>query len=107
MLETVDLADGLVIGPATGQGPAAVMPAPFNGIAINRACPFCTGAGGRGAMVFQANGSVTFQDRNGPPLALPQGSSLSMTKAESLEIRTVAVAASTGAMLTLKWNPTP
>jgi prepilin-type N-terminal cleavage/methylation domain-containing protein len=107
VLETIDLADGLVIGPATGQGPAAVMPAPFNGIAINRACPFCTGAAGLGAMVFMPNGSVTFQDRNGPPLALPQGASISVTKPESQEIRTITVAASTGAMLTLKWNPTP
>jgi hypothetical protein len=107
VLENFDLADGLVIGPATGQGPAAVMPAPFNGIAINLACPFCTGAAGRGAMVFQPNGSVTFQDRNGPPLALPQGSSFSVTKPESQEIRTIAVAAGTGAVQTLKWNPTP
>ncbi len=107
VLETIDLSDGLVIGPPTGQGASAVMPAPFNGIAINVPCPFCTGAGGRGAMVFQPSGAVTFQDRNGPPLALPQGSSLSVTKAESQEVRTLTVAAATGALQTIKWKPNP
>ncbi len=105
VLETIDLADGLVIGPANGQGTGAVMPAPFAGIAIDVACPFCTGAGGRGAVIFQPNGSVTFQDRNGPPLALAQGGSLSVTRPDSQEIRTITVAASTGAMTTLKWKP--
>jgi prepilin-type N-terminal cleavage/methylation domain-containing protein len=107
IVDTIDLSDGLVIGPATGQGVSALMPAPFNGIAINVACPFCTGTGGRGAMVFQPNGSVTFQDRNGPALAMPQGASLSVTKTDSEAIRTITVAAGTGAMQTLKWNPTP
>jgi prepilin-type N-terminal cleavage/methylation domain-containing protein len=107
IVDTIDLSDGLVIGPATGQGAAAVMPAPFTGVAINVACPFCTGAGGRGAMVFKPDGSVTFQDRNGPALAMPQGASLSVTKTDSEAIRTIVVAAGTGAMQTLKWNPTP
>jgi len=61
----------------------------------------------RGAMVFQPSGAVSFQDRAGPPLALPYGSSLSVTQPESQEIRTLTVAAGTGAMQTLKWDPTP
>jgi prepilin-type N-terminal cleavage/methylation domain-containing protein len=105
VLDRVDLPRGIEVGPATGQGPGALMPAPFAGIAINVACPICTGANRRGAFVFQPNGSVTFQDRNGPPLNFPQGASLSLTKAESQEVRTLAVAASTGAMRTLKWDP--
>jgi len=121
VLDTVDLPRGMEIGPLTGQGPASVMPAPFAGIAINVACGVCTGAGRRGAFVFQPNGSVTFQDRNGPPLARPQGASISITKTantsvdtttavtrantESWEVRTIVVAASTGAMQTLKWDP--
>jgi prepilin-type N-terminal cleavage/methylation domain-containing protein len=107
VLDTIDLAGGVVVGPATGQGPAAIMPAPFNGIAINLACPFCTGVGRRGAIVFQPTGAVTFQDRAGAALALPIGSSLSVTQPDSAEIRTITVAASTGALQTLKWNPTP
>jgi prepilin-type N-terminal cleavage/methylation domain-containing protein len=107
IVETLDLDNGVVVGPATGQGASAVMPAPFGGIAINVDCAFCTGADRRGAIVFQPNGTVTFQDRAGPPLALPQGASLSVTRAESEEVRTIAIAASTGLMRTLKWNPTP
>jgi prepilin-type N-terminal cleavage/methylation domain-containing protein len=107
IVETLDLDNGVVVGPASGQGASAVMPAPFSGIAINVDCLFCTGADRRGAIVFQPNGTVTFQDRAGPPLALPQGASLSLTRAESQEVRTITVAASTGLMRTLKWNPTP
>jgi prepilin-type N-terminal cleavage/methylation domain-containing protein len=107
IVETLDLDNGVVVGPATGQGASAVMPAPFGGIAINVACLFCTGADRRGAIVFQPNGTVTFQDRAGPPLALPQGASLSLTRAESDEVRTITIAASTGLMQTLKWSPTP
>jgi prepilin-type N-terminal cleavage/methylation domain-containing protein len=107
IVETLDLDNGVVVGPASGQGASAVMPAPFSGIAINVDCLFCTGTDRRGAIVFQPNGTVTFQDRAGPPLALPQGASLSLTRAESQEVRTITVAASTGLMRTLKWNPTP
>ena len=107
ILDTLDLDNSVVVGPATGQGASAIMPAPFSGIAINVACAFCTGADRRGAVVFQPNGTVTFQDRAGPPLPLPQGASLSLTRAESEEVRTIAIAASTGLMQTLKWNPTP
>jgi prepilin-type N-terminal cleavage/methylation domain-containing protein len=107
ILETLDLDNGVVVGPVTGQGASAVMPAPFGGIAINVDCLFCTGADRRGAIVFQPNGTVTFQDRAGPPLALPLGASLSVTRAESQEVRTITIAASTGLMQTLKWDPTP
>ncbi len=107
ILETLDLDNGVVVGPPTGQGSSAILPAPFAGIAINVACPFCTGTDRRGAIVFHPNGTVTFQDRAGPPLAMPQGASLSVTRAESDEVRTITVTASTGLMQTLKWNPTP
>ncbi len=105
VLEIIDLAHGTEVGPPTGQGPAAVMPAPFSGITVNVACPICTGKDGRGAFVFQPDGTVTFQAANGPPLALPYGASISFTRTDSQEVRTIAVAASTGAMQTIKWEP--
>jgi prepilin-type N-terminal cleavage/methylation domain-containing protein len=119
VLDVVDLPSQVVIGPATGQGAAAVMPAPFDGIPINVDCAFCTGTGRRGAIVFDPLGSVTFQDANGPPLAFPKGASLSVTRADAgellldtserakVEVRTVAISAASGALQTLAWTPAP
>lgn len=99
--ETYDLPDGLVVGPVTGLGAAALMPAPFAGIAVNVDCSFCTGAGRRGAIAFQPLGTATFHDDNGPPLDLPFGGSFSFYAADADEVRTLAVTASTGVVQTL------
>jgi prepilin-type N-terminal cleavage/methylation domain-containing protein len=107
VLDVLDLPSQVVVGPATGMGATATLPAPFNGIRINVDCEFCTGADRRGAVVFAPDGSVTFQGGNGPPLALLNGASLSVTAPEALEIRTIAIASPTGALQTLHWNPTP
>jgi type II secretory pathway pseudopilin PulG len=107
VLDVVDLPSRVVVGPSTGMGPGAVMPAPFGGIAIDVDCAFCTGAGRRGAVVFDPRGAVTFHDRNAAALALPVGASLSLTAPESQETRTIAIAAATGAMRTLTRSPGP
>jgi hypothetical protein len=114
VLEVIDLPANVRIGPADGMGSAAVLRAPFAGIAVNNRCGFCTGDDGRGAIVFDALGSVTFQDRNGPALALPAGASISFraeepdlasTAAGGAEVRTFAIAATTGAIRSLSWSP--
>ncbi len=118
VLDVLDLPRQVVVGPDTGMGPAAVLPAPFNGIRINVDCEFCAGANRRGAVVFAPDGSATFQGGNGPPLALLNGASLSvatyldgaslpLTAARALQVRTIAIASSTGALQTLNWDPTP
>lgn len=105
VLEVVDLPRTVTVGPATGQGAGATMPAPFNGIAIDVACDFCTGADDRGAVVFGPLGSARFQAAAGPPLDRPSGSSLSLTSDLSGEVRTLAIAAATGTLKTLAWKP--
>jgi prepilin-type N-terminal cleavage/methylation domain-containing protein len=112
--EVLDVPFGVVIGPADGQGAAALMPAPYAGIPINTACVFCTGTNRRGAIVFDPTGSVSFHDANGPALALPIGASFSLrssandlptTAAAGAEVRTIVIAASTGSLQTLAWAP--
>lgn len=114
VLEVLDLPLNVVVGPVDGIGAAAAMKAPFAGIAVNTRCGFCTGAGGRGAIVFDPLGPVTFQDGNGPALDLPTGASLSLraseaglpdTAAAGAEVRTLAIASATGALRTLNWAP--
>jgi prepilin-type N-terminal cleavage/methylation domain-containing protein len=114
VLEVLDLPPNVRVGPIDGMGSAATLKAPFAGIAVNTRCGFCTGAGGRGAVVFQPLGHVTFQDANGPALALPSGASLSLradqpelptTAAAGAEVRTIAIAAPTGSFRTLHWKP--
>jgi len=105
VLDRLDLPFGVIVGPTAGQGAGAVMPPPFAGIAIDKACGFCTGANRRGAIVFDPGGSASFYDRAGAPLALPAGASFSLTSADAAEVRTLVVAAPTGALTTLKWKP--
>jgi len=114
VLEVADLPPNVRVGPVDGMGASATLRAPFAGIAINTRCGFCTGTGGRGAIVFSPLGHVTFQEGNGPPLALPVGASISLraeeaelptTAAAGAEVRTIAIAAATGALRTLHWTP--
>jgi prepilin-type N-terminal cleavage/methylation domain-containing protein len=114
VLEVADLPPNVRVGPVDGMGSAATLKAPFAGIAINTRCGFCGGTGGRGAIVFNPLGNVTFQAGNGPPLVLPAGASISLradqadlpsTAAAGAEVRTIAIAASTGTVRTLHWTP--
>jgi len=110
-LDVVDLPPNVRVGPIDGMGTSVTLKAPFAGIAVNTRCGFCTGAGGRGAIVFSPLGHVTFQAANGPPLALPTGAAISLraeqadlptTAAAGAEVRTIAIAAATGAFRTLQ-----
>jgi prepilin-type N-terminal cleavage/methylation domain-containing protein len=114
VLEVLDLPANVRIGPVDGMGSSATMKAPFAGIAVNTSCGFCTGTDGRGAVVFQPLGHVTFQDDNGPALPLPTGASISLraeqpdlptTAAAGAEVRSIAIAAATGSFRTLHWKP--
>lgn len=103
IVDVVDFPAHVTVGPPAGHGAGAVMAAPFDGIALDRACGFCAGAGpaARGAIAFEPTGAATFYAGNGAPLDLPAGASLSLTADELAEIRTLAVAAPTGALQTL------
>jgi prepilin-type N-terminal cleavage/methylation domain-containing protein len=114
VLEVLNLPASVVLGPVDGQGPTAVMPAPFANIAINQPCVFCTGTNNRGAIVFDPVGSVTFYSGNGAPAALPWGASVSFyannpglptSAATGADVRTIAIAATTGALRTINWAP--
>jgi prepilin-type N-terminal cleavage/methylation domain-containing protein len=124
VLDVIDMPFGVFVGPSHGQGKAAVMPAPFDGIAINTFCSFCTGADRRGAMVFAPLGTMKVYDRvDAAPLNQPKGASFSITVLDRdktstteikdvnetmvKEVRTLVVAASTGVTQTLHWAPAP
>lgn len=104
VLETLDLPPAVRIGPANGMGATAVLPAPFAAIPVNLDCTFCagTGAGRRGAVLFDSRGRATFYAANGAPLTVA-GGSLSLTipglaAGAANQVRTLAVSASTGAV---------
>lgn len=101
IVEVLDLPAHVTIGPAAGQGTGATMRAPFDGIAIDTRCGFCTGAGARGAIAFDPAGGATFHSGNGAALERPSGASLSVTADDAAEVRTLAVAAATGALETI------
>lgn len=105
VLETLDLPRSVIIGPATGMGPGAVLTAPLDGIDVTRACSFCgTLADGRGAVVFDARGRAWFQGANGPPLPLDKGASFSLTTDAATGVpgtRTLIITTTTGAVRAL------
>jgi prepilin-type N-terminal cleavage/methylation domain-containing protein len=87
------------IGPPGGwagkKGPMGAYP----GITLDDPCAFCTGAGRRGAIVFEPLGTVSFYDRNGPPLGLA-GAAVSLTARDTQEVKTIVVGAN-GSFLNL------
>jgi prepilin-type N-terminal cleavage/methylation domain-containing protein len=91
VVDTMDLPTQVAIGPADGWGGGARAQAPFDSVALDKGCAFCTGAGSRGAVVFEPLGDVTFYDRNGVPLAL-DGAALSLTADDTREVRTLVIA---------------
>jgi prepilin-type N-terminal cleavage/methylation domain-containing protein len=97
VIDTMDLPFLVSLGPPDGWGPGQKAPAPYAAIALDKPCAFCTGAGSRGAIVFDPVGSVSFYDRNGPALDLP-GAALSLTARDTGEVKTVLVGTN-GSML--------
>lgn len=102
VVSTLDLPRGVTIGPPTGMGSTATLPAPLAGIDVRRACSFCSTTGdGRGAIKFDGRGRASFYTANGAPLAIPAGASLSLTAAPEIEgMRTLAITPVTGAVRT-------
>jgi prepilin-type N-terminal cleavage/methylation domain-containing protein len=106
VLTTLDLPVGVTIGPSTGMGASATLPAPLSSIDVTRACSFCGTLGdGRGAIRFDGQGRVWFYGRNGAPSlgagSLSPGGSLSLTAAEVGGQRTILVAPTTGTVRTI------
>lgn len=102
VLDVLDLPREIRVGPATGMGAAAVLPAPLAGIPVNVACSFCGGlADGRGAILFDPRGRAWFYGQNGPPAAVAQGASFSFFSPEMPGSRTVVITNATGAVRTL------
>lgn len=103
VIDTMDLPFLVSLGPPDGWGPGKTAPAPYAAIALDKPCAFCTGAGSRGAIVFDPVGTVSFYDRNdGPALALP-GAALSLTARDTGEVKTVLVGTN-GSMLGMFTN---
>jgi hypothetical protein len=91
VIDTADLPSSVSFGPADGGGAGQTAKAPYAGVRLDTPCAFCTGADGRGAVVFGPLGDVTFQDRNGPPLPLT-AAAVSLTGTGTREVKTVLVA---------------
>ena len=106
MLSWLDLPRGITVGPATGLGTGATLPAPLAGVPVNADCTFCAGAGAtrRGAVVFDRRGRARFYDADGAPLAV-DGGSISITAPElqgaTPLVRMIAITAATGSLQTL------
>lgn len=105
IIGVIDLPDGIQVGPQTGLGTSAALPAPWGGIPVTADCTFCEGAGTdrRGAIVFDPRGRARFFSKTGPALSV-DGGSLSLVipalagASGQNQIRTVAVGSSTGAI---------
>lgn len=63
VLDTVDLPRGVLVGPETGIG-AAALPFPYDSIDTGVACAFCEGQP-RGAVVFDEKGRASFYNVDG------------------------------------------
>jgi prepilin-type N-terminal cleavage/methylation domain-containing protein len=92
VIDTSELPFLVSIGPPDGWGAGTVAKGAYAGIRLDVPCAFCTGAGGRGAIVFDPLGGVSFFDRNGPPLAL-SGAAVSLTARDTREVKTIVVGA--------------
>jgi prepilin-type N-terminal cleavage/methylation domain-containing protein len=99
VIDTMDLPFLVSMGPADGWGAGARATGAYAGIPLDNPCAFCTGIAGRGAIVFEPLGTVTFHDRNGPALALT-GAAVSLTARDTREVKTIVVAAN-GSLLNI------
>lgn len=102
VLEVIDLPKGVVFGPPTGMGAGAVLPAPLNLVNVTTPCSFCLAGGdGRGAILFDSTGRLSYYSADGPPLGtadLMQGASLSLFSADVGGTRTLVIGTATGGM---------
>lgn len=101
VLSVMDLPTGVTVGPDTGMGPGASLPAPLATVDVTVACSFCGNlSDGRGAIKYDARGRAWFYGRNGPPTltagSASPGGSLSLQAPEVGGLRTIVVAPTTG-----------
>lgn len=101
VLVTYDLPAGVVLGPATGLGGSAKLPAPLDAVDVTKPCPFCdAGSPPRGAIRFDPRGRATFYDAAGVKAAagFSTGGALALTSTDVGGLKVLAVVASTGAV---------
>jgi len=99
VVATYDLPPSVVIGPATGAGFGAALPAPLDGIAIDLDCSFCaTTSDRRGAIRFDSRGRASFFSTNGLPLANQRGGTLSLAAPDVDGQRSLIVTSGTGSV---------
>ena len=110
LLDVVDLALGVHVGPTTGQGTGKALPAPI-AVRLDADCTFCsTATPRRGAVVFDYAGRARFYSGNGTPLVTgtsgigPGGSVSLISDLEPGEVRSVAVTAASGALQILNYK---
>lgn len=97
VLTTMDLPAGITVGPLTGMGTSAVLPAPLAGIDVTKDCSFCGAlVDRRGAIKFDARGRVSFYGSNGAPSL--GGGSLSLTSTDVGGQRTLVITPTTGSV---------
>jgi type II secretory pathway pseudopilin PulG len=100
VVATFDLPRGIQIGPASGMGSGATLPAPWDGIDVTTDCSFCSTSGSRrGAIVFDPRGRATFYSQNGTSLAVTKGGSVTIQAPDlGSASRTFVITSSTGAV---------
>lgn len=110
VLDTIDLPLGVTVGPDTGMGPSATLPAPYAGVVVNVACSFCATSGDRrGAVRFDPRGRASFYtgaarlDVVGAALTIQaaSGSALTVQTANVVGQRTLVITSATGAVRAL------
>ncbi len=69
VLETLALPRGILVGPATGMGAGAALPAPLATVPVDTACSFCGTTGG--AVEFDPSGRATFYRLSGGTVTGP------------------------------------
>jgi hypothetical protein len=104
VLDEMDIPRNVSFGPSGGRGTGSRTPAPFS-IPLDAACTFCLGDDGRGAIAFDTQGHATFWAEDGrSPLSdtdFLSGASVSLMADDVPEMRTLVIAAPTGALRTL------
>jgi prepilin-type N-terminal cleavage/methylation domain-containing protein len=73
VIDTMTLPNNVSIGPSSGMGTSATLPAPLAGVAVNVDCSFCGSTGG--AIQFDPSGQATFYALSGTTQTGPLGPS--------------------------------
>jgi type II secretory pathway pseudopilin PulG len=93
-----DLPPGVVIGPSSGMGASAHLPAPLGGIDVTKDCSFCDAASTRrGAIRFNSRGRARFYDATGERI-VTGGAAFSLTSSDVGGLKVLAIMSSTGAV---------